>query len=74
MLTVKFDIPGKNVKMVEITEDFVLGKAPPIYHYKTDDTVSPNEKNEALGRAKTYCNSSKFLTEFDEAIVEGLEL
>ena len=46
LLTVKFDIPGKNVKVVEITEDFVLGKAGPVWHYA--DERDPREEEEQV--------------------------
>ena len=88
LFTVKFEMQSDGVKKVEITEDTVLGKAPPIFHYEerkstqqTDSSLLQDKKEEDTSSSskevsKKYSRkvSSNKFTEFDEAIVEGMEL
>ena len=80
LFTVKFEMQSDGVKRVEITEDTVLGKAPPIFHYEEKKSKEKKEEEEEEKRKKEEkCRyysrkvSNKF-TEFDQAIVEGMEL
>ena len=87
LFTVKFEMASDGVKRVEITEDTVLGKAPPIFHYEEEKVTTapaPNmtsaryfaaaesSRSSCAAAAGKYCRSR--LSDFDEAILEGMEL
>ncbi len=78
LLTVKFDIPGRgDVRAVEVTEDFVLGKAPPIYHYKhqmTTEELYGKDSDSVLEGGEVIHDDPLNLTEVEELIFEQLEL
>merc|ERR1712038_1258552 len=40
LLDAMFEIPGSNIISVEVTEDAVNGKAPPVYHYAEPEATS----------------------------------
>lgn len=71
LFTVKFEILGTGVKVVEITEDAVMGKAPPIYHYSTFSGEGVNRKHNLNTIAE---ETSSAMSEFDQTIMESLEL
>jgi len=43
-LDAMFEIPGSEIVSVEVTEDAVNGKSPPIYHYAQNATASENQQ------------------------------
>ncbi len=84
LFTAKFEIPDEKVVAVEITEDFVLGKALPVYHHhhhhhhhhhssklqqQQQQQLRPINEEEEDAVLKTVP-----LTEFEQAILEQLEL
>ncbi|XP_059097314.1 ATP-dependent Clp protease ATP-binding subunit ClpX-like isoform X2 [Tigriopus californicus] len=71
LFTVKFEILGTGVKVVEITEDAVMGKAPPIYHYSTFSGEGLNRKHNLNTITE---ETSSAMCEFDQTIMESLEL
>ena len=74
-------------QVVEITEDFVLGIAPPIYHYESSNSQKCGKKQDAQNRNQksddvdqssrrkfAVCKQESSLCEFEENIFEDLEL
>ena len=88
-LTIKFDILGTDVVAVEITEDFVLGKSSPIYHYAHSKhrghvTTHRHHSASAASRANGHHHNHSLcaileeapstMSDYDQGIFEQLEI
>lgn len=72
-LTVKFDILGKDIVEVEITEDFVLGRARPNYRYARKKSSNRLYRTQ-MGMSAIQEEVSSSLSDYDLGIFEQLEI
>ena len=79
-LTIKFDILGTDVVAVEVTEDFVLGKSSPIYHYasRRRSCVTQRHHSSRSNHHELYSILEEAppssLSDYDQGIFEQLEI
>ena len=88
-LTIKFDILGTDVVAVEVTEDFVLGKSSPVYHFahsKHRGHVTTHRHHGSSSAATSRSNNHHHslcaileeapstMSDYDQGIFEQLEI
>ena len=57
---------------MEITEDFVMGKAPPIYQYH--EVMTRDASSESLKQGLKTIEEEVRMSEYDLAVVDDMEL